>query len=332
MTGRNAQRQLNEEAAEWLLTLHDTPTPEAQAAFCDWLARSADHMQTFLEMTAVDHDLDGLDGQRQVDLDTLVAEVRVQNDANVVAMEAGAKSAGTPIPAPRTWRRKAMAVAAALIVAVAGLSVWTALAPTRYETEIGEQRTVKLEDGSVVQLNTRSHIEVDFTPDTREVRLLDGEALFNVERDPARPFRVLARTAKVEVLGTQFNIYQRPEETTVSVANGRVRVAGMVLAAGEQADVDAGGRAAKRSDPDIARALAWRQRQLEFDHTPLAEVAAQFNRYNKTQIHIVDAAVRARELEGIFNADQPQSLLDFLALEKDLRIEHREEAILIRLR
>ncbi len=327
----NTQRRLNEEAAGWLFTLQDAPSRESETAFRVWLTRSADHMQTFLEISAMDRDLDGMDAQRRINLDALTDEVRAHTEANVLTMDVETSSVSTvKMPRFRPWQLPTLAAAAATI---AGVALWLALAQgSRYSTEVGEQRTVKLEDGSMVHLNVRSRIAVDFTSKSREVRLLDGEALFTVERDGARPFTVVTDAATVQVLGTQFNVYRRSATTTVSVADGRVKISDEVLGAGEEADVDSDGHVARREHPDVPRALAWRQRQLDFAHTPLATVIKEFNRYNELQLRIADAQLQSRELEGVFNADQPQALLDFLGQEKDLRIERRGKVVTIRKR
>jgi transmembrane sensor len=327
----NTQRRLNEEAAGWLLTLQDAPTRESEAAFRVWLTRSADHMQTFLEISAMDRDLDGMDAQRRINLDALTDEVRAHTGANVLTMDVEPPSASAvKTPRFRPWQRPAMAAAAATIL---GVALWLALTNgSRYSTEVGEQRTVKLEDGSMVHLNVRSRIAVDFTSRSREVRLLEGEALFTVERDGARPFTVLTGAATVRVLGTQFNVYRKSAATTVSVLDGRVRISAEVFGAGEEADVGSDGHVTRRENPNVPRAVAWRERQLDFAHTPLVTVIEEFNRYNELQLRIADPQLQFRELEGVFNADEPQALLDFLGQEKDLRIERRGMVVTIRKR
>ena len=334
---RARRRQLDEQAASWLLKLEEEPTPDTESGFRHWLESSAEHMHAFLEMTAIDRDLDGMDRSRALDLDALIAEVRGEHAANVVPLNQAAAA-----PAARARRdvpvwRTAVAAAIALLAVAAGFGYWLKATRTSvYATTTGEQRSVKLDDGSLVQLNTRSRVEVLFSPQTREVKLLEGEAMFTVERDRQRPFRVVTGSAVVEVVGTQFNVYRRSAGTTVSVVDGRVNVAGsgdrISLGSGEEVTVALDGQVVERTKSTLARATAWRQRQLNFDHDTLEYVAEQFNRYNKTQIRVADPRIRDRELEGVFNADEPQALLDFLALEKDLRFDREGDIISIRLK
>jgi transmembrane sensor len=336
-TERSRQRTLDEEAAAWLLALEDNTSNDIEARFRCWLERSADHMQTFLEVTAVDRDLQGMDRDRQIDLESLIAAVRKEGAPNVVALSRHSEN-GDPAVAP-IRRRSGLRLAAAIVGlgVLSGLFLWARHGePTSYTTALGEQRAVKLDDGSLMHLNTRSHIEVNFTAQTREVTLLEGEALFVVERDSKRPFRVISGSTVVQAVGTQFNVYRQAESTTVSVIEGRVKISEaahkLVLNAGEAANVQSSGKIAKQHEGQVAKATSWRQRQLSFDHDSLDYVAEQFNRYNRVQIRIADPEVSRRELEGIFNADEPQALLDFLTLEKDLRFERAGNTISIHLR
>src|SRR5690606_14686343 len=121
--------------------------------------------------------------------------------------------------------RRYAAAASVVILAGALLLVFVPTRPQVYSTGIGEQRTVKLADGSIVHLNTDSSLRVEYSPATREVHLVEGEALFVVAKEPARPFRVEAGQTTVQALGTQFNVYRRAGGIEVSVIEGAVRVA-----------------------------------------------------------------------------------------------------------
>src|SRR5690606_22885018 len=140
---------------------------------------------------------------------------------NVVALEG-------PVvrPVQRTSRWKSWALAAAL--AGAALVAWQQLplmnGAELYHTRLGEQRSFKLDDGSILYLNTQSRARVDYSGAARDVHLIEGEALFIVARDSARPFRVHAGEATIQAVGTQFNVYRRADATLVSVVDGRVRI------------------------------------------------------------------------------------------------------------
>jgi transmembrane sensor len=216
-----------------------------------------------------------------------------------------------------------------------------------YTTAIGEQRTVRLPDGSLLTLNTRSRARVQFSQDARRIDLLEGDALFDIVRDPVRPFRVAAGSAMIQVLGTQFNVQRRANKTRVTVLDGRVQIttqpreteshrpepvkdsAPLLLGAGDEASVTGDGEVLKQVQPDVETALAWRERRLVFYGTPLAEVVAEFNRYNERQIRLQSDALAQRRISGVFHADDPGTILKFLVDEPALTIDQRPDAIII---
>jgi transmembrane sensor len=195
----------------------------------------------------------------------------------------------------------------------------TLRAPT-YSTDIGEQRSISLADGSTVDLNSQSRIRVRYSEAERAVDLLEGEALFHVAKDRTRPFTVRSNTAQVRAVGTQFDVYRKRSETLISVVEGRVAVPNptarpsggdIYLGAGEQLRVthDATN---KPEHPNIVNATAWRQRQLVFESASLAEVAEEFNRYNARHLVIENPEVCAFHISGIFSSTDPSSLVRFL--------------------
>jgi transmembrane sensor len=209
------------------------------------------------------------------------------------------------------------------------------LQPTQeFRTALGEQRSVLLADGSRVTLNTASLIEVKLLKGRRDVRLLHGEALFEVAHDPARPFVVRAGNAVLSDVGTQFNVDVRTSGTTVTVVEGRVGVdsgsprasarapavegvhgqfEALILGANDRVVITPAGLGAPEHNVNVAPTMAWTQRQLMFERRPLSEVAEEFNRYNRDRIEIDSAALKSQEVTGVFEAKDPASFLAFLS-------------------
>ena len=120
------------------------------------------------------------------------------------------------------------AAASFAAIAVGALVFWVAGSTReRVSHGVGEQKTVRLTDGSVLQLNTRSQARVAYTDGVREIEL-KGEALFTVAKDMHRPFLVRTHDATVRALGTRFNVYEQGTATRVAVLEGRVRVSSNV--------------------------------------------------------------------------------------------------------
>lgn len=326
-----AQRQemdVREKAAWWIGELEDA-NAKTRTACLEWLRESPEHVKEFLLMSAMWEGLGGVDAGRRIDVEKLLAEA----SATVVALDVPPPQ---PSPALRgRGRWIATGIAASTVIVLGCLWVLRALnGEQTYETAVGEQRSFKLADGSVVQLNTRTHIEVGFDSNAREIALLDGEALFSVAHDAKRPFRVKVGTAAIQAIGTQFNVYRQAGRTTVSVIEGAVQVSGTesrVLKAGEQAALSTDGRVAISAAPDIGKAVAWRERRLVFRGESLETVAAEVNRYNSTlKISIDDETARRRQMIGVFAADDPESLVQFLEKDASLTVNRNGNTVSIR--
>ncbi len=209
-----------------------------------------------------------------------------------------------------------------------------------YATAIGGQEAVKMKDGSIIHLNTHSRVEVRFTDALREVRLIEGEALFTVAHDASRPFIVVTDNAQVRAVGTQFNVYRRGSDATrVSVLEGVVQVTTSTaptpesssparLAAGDEAQIE-GQHVTKAQTPDVQRAVAWRARRLVFAGDRLDYIASEFNRYNQIQIR-VEGAVRERRMGGTFDADDPMPMVRYLSRDPDIEVIRNGAEIVIR--
>jgi transmembrane sensor len=184
-----------------------------------------------------------------------------------------------------------------------------------------------LTDGSTVNLNSQSAIEIRFTSAERGVVLTKGEALFHVAKNAARPFIVTTGGTRVRAVGTEFDVYRKSTATIVSVLEGRVEVSQpptsrsgrtseattverLLLTAGYRVAVTRAGIGGSE-EVDAAAAIAWTQRQLIFDSASAADVAEEFNRYNSRQM-IIDSDLAGLRLSGVFSSTDPMAFVRFL--------------------
>jgi transmembrane sensor len=221
---------------------------------------------------------------------------------------------------------------------------WQQTAVIRVATGLGEQHSKVLPDHSVVELNTQSEIRVAFTAAERRVELIRGEAFFDVAKDASRPFIVVTDLATAKAIGTRFSVYRSQTGTIVTVAEGRVLVRdkqattdrggsdpvdAVEVTPGTQAEAQPG-RPVQMRQANVERTFAWRERRLVFDGEPLSSVVEEFNRYNSPPLVISDARLREQHISGVFGANDPESLLDFLAKVDHIAITHDSDgAILI---
>lgn len=301
---------IDEQAAAWLVRRQDGLSAHEEAAFQAWLDVDPRHARALERMASV-----------WQQLDTLPAE------------QIAARRGDLPVPAPwssapssrRAWL--AGSARAGLALSVVG-GAWVGWAhwhqqpvfAQSFATIRGQQQELSLPDGSRLQLDTDTRAEVTIYRDRREVVLAGGQASFSVERDPERPFIVQAGALRVRVVGTRFSVRHTgvglgAVGASVSVESGHVRV--QARAAGAQADTEAvdlraGQGVAMTADGSLAplatqearAALAWRERRLVLDDTPLPAVLAEFDRYLDTRLVIADPAVARLRLTGHFDLNQ----------------------------
>ncbi|MCL1618379.1 FecR family protein [Ralstonia pseudosolanacearum] len=218
-----------------------------------------------------------------------------------------------PARAPR--RRGPLIVAG--IAAMFGTLLWAdpAFHSQRYATAAGARQQISLSDGTSVTLNTRTVAEVEWHLRSRQVRLVDGEALFDVAQ-ASRPFIVRAGGTTVRVMGTAFNVHRADPRITVTVLRGRVHVedaSGDAVLLGPRQAADTGaGTLNARAEPDPAAAVAWKDGKLLFDHTPLAQAVADINRYRAAPVTLADPALGRLQISGVFDSTRTDALLDLL--------------------
>jgi len=232
----------------------------------------------------------------------------------------------------RPWQ---LAIAASILIAVAVGSVahYFTHGSERYTTPVGGMASVPMQDGSKITLNTDSQVRVAVTEAERRIDLKQGEAFFEVAKDPNRPFVVEVGGRRVVAVGTKFSVRRVGESVEVIVTEGKVRLeegsaalqgnaddhaeygaakdvlltAGTIAHAGE-----AGLLVERKSLAEAETQLSWRSGVLMFRELPLADAVAEFNRYNLRKIVIADPAVAALRVEGNFRPTNVEAFVRLL--------------------
>jgi transmembrane sensor len=329
------------EAAAWFIEFRaGDVNGEMRLQFIEWLRRSPEHIQAYLEISGVWAELPTGDPAGKIDIESLIA--RARNEPDVIALSTGIPGSlqVPPVvePALRLPRRRRAILgmaAVVLLAAVIALFLGSGNLSASYSTGIGEQRTVQLSDGSTVELNARSTIQVHLTEHQRDVTLLNGQALFRVAKDQQRPFVVRAGDAQVRAVGTEFDVYKKQSATVVTVVEGRVETydesdaagtAAIVLSAGEQLTV-VPHTVAKPTRTDTSIATAWVQQRLIFEETPLSDVAEEFNRYNRRPLIIDDHELEKLRISGVYSSTDPASLINFLRSQNSMHVIETEKQV-----
>lgn len=266
---------------------------------------------------------------------------------------------------PSSWRPAALAasLALALVAGLAALVNDASVQPAHepqvaevsevvdqaiYTTPVGDQSTIHLNDGSVVQLNTETQLQVRMTAEYRLLTLEQGEIHIDVAHDPQRPLRVLVGDKVFEALGTSFNVrINESEQVELIVTEGRVRVelptesftvseqdAGNTeLAQGERIVLDEAPEVEAIADGDVEVRLAWREGMLVFRGSSLDEAVREVGRYTHLEFVIQSEDLKAMRVAGVFKAGDVEGFLASLRANFDV-VDRRidEETIALSLK
>lgn len=288
----------------------DPDTRRQQAA--DWFSRlgapqvSSDDIRHFFEWR---RDPDNARAYERIEA-LWSSSRRLADDPEIAALTA--KTLGHAAPPTRAravvsglWKPLAGLACVLVVAGIAG--VWALNRPLTYSTTVGELRTVQLEDGSRVVLDTDSRIRVRLGRDHRTILLDSGQALFVVATDKARPFTVQAGDTRVTALGTRFDVRRLEGGARVTLVEGQVAVTAVHdgrgedwrLAPGQQV-VTAAARPAVAS-VDANRATSWTTGRLIFEGTPIREAVAEVNRYSTRRIELRASAIANIPVSGAFD-------------------------------
>ena len=302
---RDNPRTAEQQAADWLLLLREEPEcASLQGRFETWLDDDPVHVCAWVAVSE--------------SFETL-------SEAGPELAGQWREAAVAPLRAPR-WRlrqrspgRLAAIRPGRLVVGAvaAALTLWFAPAAvlrlqSDYVTGPGELRSVTLADGSTVNLGPGSALAVDYSDNARSVRLLAGEAWFDVEHNPEVPFRVVAGEVRTTVLGTSFDVRRVGGATAVSLKRGRVRVTSAEttrdLSPGQWVRVDeAHGVEAGVDDPALLG--AWQEGAIIARNRPIAEVIDELRPWFGGRIVLLNHALGKSRIDGVYNAHEPESAL-----------------------
>ncbi|MCO1333626.1 FecR domain-containing protein [Microbulbifer sp. OS29] len=207
-----------------------------------------------------------------------------------------------------------------------------------FVTERGQVQTIDLSDGSEVKLNSNSELRVIYSRKERRTQLVRGEAFFEVARQTSRPFTVVAGSANIRVLGTEFNVELNPENTRVSVVGGTVSVSEASSAAGLKPESvqlvknqkvsvsDRGLTPIAHTSPE--EATDWTRGTLVFERTPLKDALMELNRYLSIPA-TASPQVENRLISGTFEISDPDNTLKAIATALDLQQDHSDSNLTI---
>ena len=290
---------LDEAVAYWIMRLSAKDCTDAERrVFENWLAQHPLHQQRYDQ-----------------------AQAQWQAMEAFKTMRFPEREAALRYRAAKKTRYFPLATAATVVLAL-GLTAfdadgWLGSWET-YQTEKGGHSSVLLADGSRVELNTESEIQVHFNHWQRHVELIRGEAFFSVAHNAARPFKVQAGVGIIEDIGTQFEVFLKEnQQVLVAVEEGSVSVTTsqtQELVAGQQLLYADSGEFSKPTPEEISALTAWRQGQLRFNNRKLADVLEEIGRYHDIRIHVSDPKLAKLAVSGVFKTHNLQGMMNAITL------------------
>jgi len=318
--------EIGDAAQDWFLRLRAPAVSAAERArFRAWLERDPRNVAAWCEMQELWSQLDEL-------------EPAFTPPGRTVATSAATE----PPRRRRGWRwGGALAGFAAACLVVFVLAPSAVHLPTRlladHSTARGEQRTVTLPDGSMAYLNTDTAIDVSFSDRRRVVKLLNGEAWFEVAKDQARPFDVVALEGKATAVGTAFAVGSDSEQVVVTVTEGIVRVTSpdgsfdgaSTLRAGQQVSYRRGATPGIVRSLDAEAATAWRQGVMSIRNRPLGDALAEIGRYRAGRIVLIGDTARYAPVTARLSLSDIDGGIDALAATHGLTVTRVTDLLLI---
>lgn len=348
VTQINQKQLVQEQACQWISRIDRGLTDSERESLQHWMSLSEANKNALFEMAALWDDLS------------------VMHELGAL-FPLAEKSQGQPKTQKRSWYfATAASVACVFALATAWIAgSWTGIASspleqniaatqdTVYETGVGQQKTINLEDGSLLSLNTGSRVIVEFSETQRLINITQGEAHFEVAGDATRPFIVSAGQNKVTAIGTAFNVQLLENQRfELLVTEGKVLVSeisqptpenisqlktddfsalGTIMVSGDTG-VFKGFESEQRDSlslDQVQRNLSWQQGMLVFQGEPLAEALAEMSRYTDSQFEIIDDDLKALRVAGYFKVGDTEGLL--YALKNNFQIQHTQTENVIQL-
>jgi len=322
MTRSTAQMdtRIDDEAQDWFLRLTSGNPDEVDLqAFTAWCDEDPRHLAVYREIATLWGDLEAL---RPKGAEVPVVDTIVRPDF------------GQP-RRRRSWSLLGRGgfvvgglIAASLLLLFTGTTGLVQRLQSDYATGTGQQQTVTLSDGSRVYLNTDSAVAIDYSDAVRQVRLLRGEALFEVQKNPARPFDVLALGGRVTAVGTAFAVKTVGEVARVAVTEGVVRVApasqdraaGTLVTIGQSVTYRSGEAPSDVLGLDPADASAWQRGQIVIRNQSLTDALAEVGRYHPGKIILMAGDKKLQPVTARISMKDTAAGIDTLAATQGLSV------------
>ncbi|MEO9903807.1 FecR family protein [Nisaea sp.] len=313
---------IDEQATDWLLRLNEADaTAQDFDAFNAWCADDPKHRDAYNKIASLWSDLESME-----------PAIAGSDSDHILAFPANHGTRERSAAAKPQFGRAGWigAIAASIACLVVFSSLKAPLYFADHSTATGQQSVIHLEDGTVGYLNTDTAIDVSFGAVGRRIELLKGEALFEVAKDPERPFEITAGNGRSVALGTAYAVrtdFPRSGATAVTVEEGIVSIrtgygedTTSVVNAGQQVSYSDDGTIAPVANVDVSDALAWKRGLILFDNLSLQDALAEVNRYTPGRIVLLAENRASKRVTATLSIKTLDEGLEALASTQNLTV------------
>jgi transmembrane sensor len=315
---------IDDEASIWLVRLDNgNLSNQSRKELKAWLSADKRHPVALKAMADIWHGMD-----------EIFINIDDEDQSKVVSL--------WPILKP-LFKPVAMAASVSFLAIFIWLTIPMTTESNTYVTLVGQQIDTTFDDGSIIHLNTNSHIETKFSDEKRIIRLIKGEALFEVAHDPDRPFIVYAGDRLVQAIGTKFVVHLQSENIQVTVTDGKVKMSKVALNTKLPDIKELNNTTLQKNDLYIAkgekvvvgsnqvpeltqfkpekmnRELSWLDGKLIFVNDELFHVIEEINRYVDVEILVEDPSLRNVKISGRFDLQDSEALIEAIELSFNMK-------------
>ena len=317
---------IDDEASLWLVRLDNgNLSRQTKKDFKAWLAADERHLVALKAMADVWSDMDEV--------------------LNMITDEGRSKSISLwPVITP-VFKPLMLAASVSFFAVLLWLTVPESVQKNTYATVVGQQLDTTFADGSIIHLNTNTVIETEFSKDKRIIKLIQGEALFEVAHDPNRPFIVYAGDRLVQAIGTKFVVHLQSENIQVTVTDGKVKMSKVAIntalsdikklknteAQYDDVFIVKGEKVIANNNQaptlthikadNLQRELSWLDGKLIFDNETLFDVIEEINRYLDITIVLKDPSLHALRMSGRFDLGDSEALIEAIELSFNIQAQ-----------
>lgn len=322
--------RLEKEAVDWFVRLTSGEAASDDfVEFANWRGRSPAHDQAYEKISKLWEHLDAplMAWHEQIQSKAEESTLNKGNEVTQTAPKLGLN---------KVWPKRFLAAAIVAWVTFSWFPDYLSYPLADYRTLIGKQKTVNLEDGSIIHLNTDTAINIHYSTSARHIELLQGEAAFEVAQDNHKPFIVASGNIQTRAVGTQFIVRHDNNQGQITLLQGKVQVSNTNKALDDHKTISLNPNDQVTYEDNIFAPLlhghssgtdAWKNWRLQMNFVTLGQAINEINRYRRVKVRLLAPQLAQRKINAVIDLKQIDAWLE--ALESTLPVAVHQIGLLV---